>query len=54
MRKWNEEKETTSRVEYDLIANLKPHPYIIGAKEFIATVSHIYIILEYAQGKELQ
>ena len=53
MRNYDEEKERTSRAEFELISQLKPHPNIIEAVEFISTVDRTYNILECATGIEL-
>lgn len=54
MHNRDEEKEKTSKAEYELIAKLKPHKNIIGSIEFISTKTRLYNILEYAPGEELQ
>lgn len=53
MRNYDEEKERSSRAEFDLIIKLEPHKNIIGAIEFISTVDRTYNILECASGIEL-
>lgn len=47
MRRYDEEKEASSRREFDLIKNLE-HPNIIKAKEFIASDSWTYLVMELA------
>jgi serine/threonine protein kinase len=54
MRNYDEEKERTSRAEFNLIWQIKPHPNIIIAVEFISTVDRTYNIMECATGIELQ
>lgn len=54
MRRYDEEKEASSRQEFDLIKNLKEHPNIIQAQEFIATERWTHTVMELANGIELQ
>ena len=54
MRNYDVEKEAHSKKEFDLIYMLPEHPNIISAKEFIVTESWTYLVLECADGKELQ
>lgn len=54
MRNRDYEKELASRAEFDLLNNLKSHPNIIQAKEFIPTPQWTYCVMEYAEGLELQ
>lgn len=53
MRNYDEEKEMSSRAEFNLMKSIKPHPNIISAVEFISTVDRTYNIIEYANGIEL-
>ena len=54
MRNRDIEKEQASRAEFELLDGLEQHKHIIGAKEFISTVSNTYTIMENAEGVELQ
>jgi len=54
MRRYDEEKEASSRKEFELIKSLKEHPNIIKAQEFIATERLTHTIMELAEGIELQ
>ena len=54
MRNRDLEKEIACLAEFDLLKGLEEHPNIIKAKEFISTERWIYMVLEYAEGRELQ
>lgn len=54
MHNRDEEKEKSSRAEFDLIDKLEPHKNIISAIEFISTKTHLYNILEFTTGIEIQ
>lgn len=54
MRRYDEEKEASSKQEFDLIKRLKEHPNIVKAQEFIATERWTHTIMELAEGIELQ
>ena len=54
MRRYDEEKEASSRQEFELIKNLKEHPNIIRAHEYIATERWTHTIMELGEGIELQ
>lgn len=54
MRRYDEEKEASSRQEFELIKNLKEHPNIIKAHEFIATERWTHTVMELGEGIELQ
>ncbi len=54
MRNRDLEKEIASRAEFDLLNGLEEHPHIIKAKEFISTEQWTYMVMEYADGLELQ
>lgn len=54
MRNRDLEKEMAGREEFNLVRSLEPHPNLIQAKEFIATEQFIYMVMEYAEGLELQ
>lgn len=54
MRRYDEEKEASSRQEFELIKNLKEHPNIIKAHEFIATERWTHTVMEFGEGIELQ
>jgi serine/threonine protein kinase len=53
MRNYDEEKERTSRAEFELIYYKKDHPNVINATEFISTIDRTYTIMELAPGVEL-
>ena len=53
MRNYDEEKEKTSRAEFDLINKIKSHQNVIEAIEFISTIDRTYNIIELAPGIEL-
>ena len=44
------EKAETSRDEFNLLNSIKPHPNIVGVKEFIETECWTYLILDYVPG----
>jgi len=50
MRKYDIEKEMTSRSEFDLVASITPHPSIVKAHEFIVTQRWTYLIMEMFEG----
>ena len=54
MARYDIEKEMVSKSEYDLLASVKPHPNIVRPIEFISTESWTYLVMELAQGQELQ
>lgn len=53
MAKYDLEKELVSMAEYDLMVNIKPHPNIVTAIEFISTEIWTYLVMELANGSEL-
>jgi len=54
MRNYDAEKEMSSKAEYNLMKEIKPHPNITSVEEFIATENWTYTIMELAEGLELQ
>ena len=53
MRNYDIEKEMSSKSEFDLMKEIKDHPNITKAEEFISTERWTYTIMELAQGLEL-
>jgi hypothetical protein len=54
MRKYDIEKEMSSKAEFDLMVKLPPHQSIISVEEFVVTEGWTYLVQEYFKGMELQ
>mmetsp|Transcript_42005 Transcript_42005/g.64323 ORF Transcript_42005/g.64323 Transcript_42005/m.64323 type:complete len:206 (+) Transcript_42005:676-1293(+) len=54
MRKYDIEKEMSSRAEFELMKSIPVHPVIVQAHEFIATPRWTYLVMELFKGEELQ
>ena len=54
MRRYDIEKEKTSKAEFDLMASITTHPSIVKTHEFLATQRWTYLVMEYFEGVEMQ
>ena len=54
MRRRDEEKEATSRAEFDLMRSLGPHANIVNAESFVTSATWTYLVMEYCDGQLLQ